>query len=104
MRHRWLFSFKGRIIYIDNFGNAVTNITAGLIEKLQKELGAEEVEIELQSEVIKGILKNYSEAPGGKAICATIGSWDTVEIFIGSGSAAATYGLSIDDDVHVRLR
>lgn len=94
---------EGRIVYIDNFGNAVTNITAGLIKKLQRELGAEGVEIELLSEVIKGILKNYSEAPGGKAICATIGSWDTLEIFIGSGSAAATYGLSVDDDVHVRF-
>ena len=94
---------EGRIIYIDNFGNAVTNITAGLIEKLQRELGAEGVEIELPSGVIKGILKNYSEAPGGKTICATIGSWNTLEFFVGSGSAAATYGLSVDDDVDVRF-
>ncbi|HEB71675.1 MAG TPA: hypothetical protein ENI77_03540 [Nitrospirae bacterium] len=94
---------EGRIIYIDHFGNAVTNITSGLIEKLQKELGAEGVEIEFPSGVIKGILKNYSESPGGAAICATIGSQDTLEFFVRSGSASATYGLSVNDDVDVRF-
>jgi len=88
---------------IEDFGNAVTNITSGLIEKLQKELGAEGVEIEFPSGVIKGILKNYSESPDDKAICATIGSWDTLEFFVRLGSASATYGLSVNDDVDVRF-
>jgi len=94
---------EGRIIYVDHFGNAVTNITAGLIAKLQKELGAEGVEIEVPSGVIKGILESYCEAPDGKAICATIGSLDTLEFFVRSGSASATYGLSVNDDVDVRF-
>ncbi len=93
---------EGSIIYIDGFGNAVTNITRSLLEEVEKNIQADGVEIALHAGVIKSILPNYSMAPDQNTICATIGSWNTLEVFLANGDAAGVFGLAVDDHVEVR--
>ena len=82
----------GRIIYIDHFGNATTNIphaslpTRASIVVAGKKLGK--------------IRKTYGDVSPGHFL-ALIGSADLLEIAVRDGSAAASLGLRVGDPVRI---
>lgn len=93
---------EGEVIYVDHFGNAITNVPLALMEKAERDAGAAGVEVETHAGVAAGVLSSYWEAPDDKSLNAIISSWNTLEIFTRSGSASAIHGLTVGDRVEVR--
>ncbi|MBI4665742.1 MAG: SAM-dependent chlorinase/fluorinase [Nitrospinae bacterium] len=93
----------GEIIYIDQFGNAITNLTRALIEKTARELNSSVIKVELEEASVDGILPHYSAAGDEDTLSATFGSWDTLELFVKNGDAALLYGLETETDVRIRF-
>ena len=77
----------GEVIYIDSFGNLITNVPAQLIKP--------ESRVYIGGEVIKRISQSYAEVPKGELL-AIIGSTGFLEISISHGSAL--------DMIETRLR
>jgi S-adenosylmethionine hydrolase len=69
----------GEVIYIDSFGNLVTNIPDYLVKPKSW--------VYIGDEVIKGISKSYADVPKGELL-AVIGSGGFVEISVNQGSAS----------------
>jgi S-adenosylmethionine hydrolase len=87
---------QGEIIYIDNFGNLITNVH----ERDLKSLPRETVAISLADLTIRGIAPNYASAQEGYA--ALINSWGLLEISCFNGHADQRSGADIGDPVHIR--
>ncbi|HHS14305.1 MAG TPA: hypothetical protein ENN03_11145 [bacterium] len=93
VRHRE--SLEGEIVFIDSFGNAVTNLEASLISE-------EPAEIRVRSRSIQRVSVTYSDEPPG-TLMALIGSSGCLEIAVNQGHAANTLGIRTGGAVHVRF-
>ncbi|AEA47625.1 SAM hydrolase/SAM-dependent halogenase family protein [Archaeoglobus veneficus] len=74
-----------RILFVDRFGNAVTNVPADLVKKLDAKgfyIGSAEFPL----------VKTYSCVEEGEPL-ALIGSFDTLELSVRNGDASRTYDL-----------
>jgi S-adenosylmethionine hydrolase len=89
---------EGEIIYIDNFGNLVTNVQ----ERDLKSLPREQLAVSLAEVTIHGLASNYA---GGAQndYAALINSWGLLEISCFYGRAHLRSGADIGDPVHVRM-
>jgi S-adenosylmethionine hydrolase len=85
-------SVSGRILYIDSFGNLVTNIRAGDLPE-----GAP-LKLTAGGRVIRGLSRNYEE---GRGLLAVIGGIGRLEIALKNGSAASFLGAGVGDEVRV---
>jgi hypothetical protein len=88
---------RGEIIYIDHFGNLVTNLTARDLEPL----GGDSIEIALVDVSIRGLAASYAGAETG-GYGALINSWGLLEISCFNARADQRSGAGIGDAVHVR--
>ena len=88
---------EGQIVWIDNFGNAVTNISQQSINQILPNL---ELQISFAHQKIFGLCSAYNQVKTGEAI-AIIGSSGHLEISVNQGSAQQLYGLSIGNFVSV---
>ncbi len=86
----------GKVIYIDHFGNAFTNITSHAIRNY--DINSMFIFIE-DHKPIK-MFNFYKEVPQGNAI-ALLNSSDYVEIAINNGNAAQHFGLSVGSPVRL---
>ena len=86
---------RGEVIYIDSFGNAVTNI---LGEEIRNGV---DFEISLKGVVLDGVKRTYSMAEKGSPL-ALVGSTGYLEIAVNQGNAARALGLSVGDRVTMR--
>jgi len=75
---------QGRIIYVDRFGNLISNIGRSCVTE-----GSATVEIE--DSRIQGLSRSYS----GEGLVALIGSHGYLEVAIGRGSAAQRLGATV---------
>ena len=90
---------KGKIIFIDNFGNIITNIESRLIKGFM-EYG-KKIKIKIknkQHEIL--FVKSYNFVNKG-SILATIGSNKYLEISINQGNAAHELDVKIDDEIQI---
>ncbi len=92
---------SGRVIYIDRFGNLITNIgdtdLAGLTAS-----GTSGVRIEIAGRRLNGLARSYSDVAVGE-LAALIGSPWKLEIAEREGNAARTLGVRVGDEVRVTL-
>ncbi len=85
----------GEVIYIDSFGNAITNIRG---KEMWNRAG---LEVGIKGLKLKGVFSTYSKAPNGAAV-ALIGSTGLLEIAVNKGSASDALGIRVGDEVTVR--
>ncbi len=85
----------GEILYIDKFGNAMTNIPATMLNDAV-EFGTKDVSVEKLSE-------SYADGLPGQLI-AIINSAGLLEFAVNGGDAAALFSLGIGHPAHVRKR
>ncbi len=90
---------RGEIIYIDRFGNLVTNIR---LQDIPENSFPDKITIRVGRWIIKGLARTYGDASPG-ALVALIGSYGYLEIAVNSGSAHDKTGLSWDEPVEVSL-
>ncbi len=94
-------AIEGRIIYIDRFGNLVSNITYHMIETLQARTGSQRVAITCAGRTVKRILRSYE---GGSTTepSAIVNSWGNLEIFVKRASAASLLSVRRGEPVVVK--
>lgn len=96
-------TLEGRVVAIDRFGNALTDLTA---ETLASAFGTatsdEQYEITLLERTIQGLARSYGDAPVGTLV-AILGSSGRVEIAQVGGHAAERLGIGERDPIRVRV-
>jgi S-adenosylmethionine hydrolase len=92
-------SVCGEIVYIDIFGNLITNVSEADLRKLP----ATKVTVHLHDLVIHGLATNYAAGQSGDYI-ALINSWGLLEIAIYRGNAQERCGARIGDRVAIRAQ
>ncbi|HTR97393.1 MAG TPA: SAM-dependent chlorinase/fluorinase [Candidatus Acidoferrales bacterium] len=90
----------GRVVFIDRFGNALTNLTAELLD------GAfagprDGLRVGLLGREVNGLARSYGDAPVGTLV-AVLGSSGRLEIAQVGGDAAVRLGIGEGDPVTVR--
>jgi S-adenosylmethionine hydrolase len=92
----------GRVMFLDRFGNALTNLTARAIAQA---FGSDADDAGFQVSVLdrrlSGLARSYGDAPVG-ALVAIIGSSGRLEIAQVGGAATMRLGLGEGDAVEVR--
>lgn len=84
----------GRIVFIDHFGNLITNLRAG-------QLGPGEWLASVQGRPVGGLIRTYGDRPSGSVV-ALVGSTGRVEIAVVDGDAAKALGLGRGASVVLR--
>lgn len=84
----------GEVIYVDRYGNLITNLTPDLVPSYAS--------LEAESLVIGPVRTTFGDVPSG-ALLAYLGSGGTVEIAVRDGSAARRLGLGVGGMVRARL-
>jgi S-adenosylmethionine hydrolase len=92
----------GRVVYIDSYSNAITNITKDLFYRVA---GNRTFQIFVQSNTnkINKISKTYNESPEGELL-ALFNSLNLLEIAMNGGNAAQILALTTDSTVRIRFR
>ena len=83
---------RGRVVHIDRFGNLITDLPSSLLDE------APQLKVDVGGSRIRGLSANYAQGDG---LLALIGSYDTLEVALKNGSAAAKLGAHIGDAVLV---
>lgn len=89
----------GRIVYIDRFGNLISNITARMISRRWRD--ADNIEVLCGGPVAVPLRSTYGEAPGGQVL-ALVNSMGLVEVAANAARACDVLDAGIGS--HVRLR
>ena len=83
----------GRIVYVDRFGNLISNFTPFHVKEVQGKARRSDVSIRIGGVTIDGLVRSYSQ---GETIAprALINSNGQVEVFLKEGSAAEVLKVS----------
>jgi S-adenosylmethionine hydrolase len=80
-------AMRGRVLYIDVFGNVMTNITSGEVNELNLKLGVKLlIRVDSKSAVCT-YETTFSKVPVGDFVCY-VNSWGYLEVAVNMGSAA----------------
>lgn len=97
---------EGRIIALDRFGNAVTNLSAPLVDRFKKKgrvrIDVGDARLRGRQGRLRGVQRSYSAVPKGTPL-TVIGSHDLLEIAVNRGSAERKLRLKIGDPVVLRV-
>jgi len=86
-------NLTGTVLYVDHFGNLITNIK-------KSDLPGKDILIEAAGRLIQGITNYYAE---GEELMTIIGSSGYLEISLKNGSAADFLNTTIGDEIKVTL-
>jgi S-adenosylmethionine hydrolase len=93
-------TLQGSIVYIDRFGNLITNITRSRLGEWINSIPGGRITVNLGSVEIHGISDNYGSVACNHAV-AVFGSMDTLEIAINGGRASDSFGATVGGHVLV---
>lgn len=92
----------GRIMFVDRFGNALSNLTTADLAAAFPTAPDAALEVRIGSHLIRGLARSYGDAPMGTLV-AIMGSSGRLEIAQVGGDAAARIGLGVGDPLRVRM-
>ena len=92
-------TLRGEVIYVDHFGNLVTNITASALAP------GKATHIEIKGRRIPGLSRTFHDGSEGldDVVLALVGSHGFLEIAVRDGNAAVTLGAAAGEEVSVTL-
>jgi len=94
---------RGEVVYIDCFGNTITNIGKEKIEKIKDGTSDGELRVEYK-DIRLSMADYYEDSPAsGDKLSSTINSFGLVELYIFKENAAKKFNISIGDEVSVIL-
>ncbi len=94
----------GHVVFVDRFGNALTNLTAACIAEAWSATADDRgFEVSVVDRRIEGLSRSYGDAPVGTVV-AIVGSSGRLEIAQVGGAAGDRLGLGEGDAVTVRRR
>ncbi|AII58564.1 S-adenosyl-l-methionine hydroxide adenosyltransferase [Dehalococcoides mccartyi] len=85
-------SFTGHVVYIDHFGNLITDIAPQMLPSDKS------IRLEISGRTVYGLCQNYTQASG---LLAVIGSSGRLEIALQGGSAAGLLSVRPGDCFHL---
>lgn len=89
---------RGSVVYIDSFGNVITNISKELFNRVQ---GGRDFTLNFRrNETISQLSWHYNEVPEGEKLCL-FGISNYLEIAINKGNASQLLGLSKGDIIRI---
>jgi S-adenosylmethionine hydrolase len=94
---------SGRAVYVDTFGNIITNIDEGFIGGVFPGVPFEELTIRLMGQRIRGIRRFYEQGERGK-LMAIINSWGYMEVAMNMGNAFQHLGLKEKKSLEIFVR
>ncbi len=86
----------GRVIYIDHFGNLITNVTEADLRPFSRE----NLLVSIDGVQIRGVATSYASVAVGAPV-ALIDSWGMLEIAVRNGSAAQRFDIQLEHPVHL---
>jgi S-adenosylmethionine hydrolase len=92
---------EGEVIYIDGFGNLITNISRAAFERFARQFQQCTLSIRIQRCGSVPLHRTYAEAPPGSPL-AMFGSFDLLEIAVRDGNAAMHFGVGLGTRVSLR--
>lgn len=92
----------GHVVFIDRFGNALTDITAAALAQVFGDTPDEKYEVAVLERRVRGLARSYGDAPVG-ALVAIVGSSGRLEVAQVGGDFANRLGVGEGDPVTVRL-
>jgi hypothetical protein len=93
----------GHVTGFDHFGNALTNITLEIIDKLKEKKPGGTIEIRTGKHILTSLADYYQTGPADR-LGAIINSFDFLELFVRKGNARKKFGISRGEIVEVRFR
>ena len=91
-------TIHGCVVYVDRFGNLVTNIEAAAIPEARRQ----GCFVRVAGRDVGPIRATYGSVPPGEPV-AVVGSWARVEIAVAGGSAATRFGVGVGAVVAVEV-
>jgi len=92
---------KGEIIYVDNFGNLISNISRVSFERFARRFQQCRLSIRIERRAPLSLVNAYAEAPRGAPL-AIFGSFDLLEIAVRDGNAAVYFDAPLGTRVSIR--
>ncbi|MCK6556686.1 SAM-dependent chlorinase/fluorinase [Candidatus Binatia bacterium] len=86
----------GEVLYVDRFGNLITNIDAGLLARFR----GGTLSVTICQTLVAGPVAAYAAVPGATPL-AIVGSWGTLEIAVRDGNAADYFAAAAGTPVTV---
>lgn len=94
---------RGEVIYIDRFGNLITNISFDEFYKTTSGIKNNNFNIRIKGIKITHIYKSYTEAEDLKP-SSIFNSWGLLEIFIKNGNAGTALGIKKGEKVVIKFK
>jgi len=93
---------RGTVVYVDGFGNLITNISRTHFERFATRFRAHRLSVTIKRHASITLRKSYGDAPVGAPL-ATFGSFEMLELAIRDGSAAERYAAGVGARVRLRV-
>jgi S-adenosyl-L-methionine hydrolase (adenosine-forming) len=93
---------RGKVLYVDAFGNLITNISRKDVALLNSSFPGKQVSVRIRGGAPMKIVNTYGDARSG-AILATFGSFELLEIAVRDASAATRLGCGVGAKVVARM-
>ncbi len=90
----------GQVVYIDRFGNLITNISSQVLREFT---GNDDLEIFVDEKTSCSLKPTYASVGVGAPV-AVIGGFDRLEIGVNQGNASVSFGARIGDSIKVCKR
>ena len=84
-------TLEGEVIYVDGFGNLVTNIDRAMLDIFAASFRAARLLVRIAKGTSMEIFQAYGDVPSGAPL-AILGSFELLEIAVRDGSAASLFG------------
>ena len=88
---------RGAVIYVDNYGNIITNVTRDLFDRVGR--GRPFHLYFKRHDPVKRLSEHYNDVPIGETLC--LFNAENLEIAINMGKAAEMYGLKVEDTIQI---
>jgi S-adenosylmethionine hydrolase len=92
---------EGEVIYIDRFGNAITNIRTEKIDNLSRSNPNGKIKVLVKNK--DAPIKDYYSQAGDNGIYSLINSFGYLELFVYKGRASSDFGIAVGEKVTVIL-
>ncbi len=86
-------TLMGEVIYVDGFGNLVTNLDRAALEEFAASFRATSLLVRIDKGASMEIFQAYGDVPSGAPL-AILGSFELLEIAVRDGSAASSFGMA----------
>ncbi len=93
----------GRVLYIDKFGNLITNMNAEMLDLLSQKTSKKKFFLKIKGRDIFSFVNSYSEAKKGKLIFL-VGSTGMIEIASREDNASQKLKAKVGEEVRIAVR